>query len=204
MDKKTVFTIGREYGSGGREIGKRLADELQIPFYDKELISLAAQEGDINEEVLRAVDERAANSLLYSMVIGAYPMGAPHSGRIPELPLNDKLFILQCGIIKKPAQKGSCVIVGRCADYVLKDDPNCVKVFIHADMQNRAGRIKKLHSLTDKKAEDLIIKTDKKRKSYYNYYSGLSWGKAGNYDITLNSGIGLDRCVEILKMFYNI
>lgn len=199
MEKKTVITIGREFGSGGREIGEKLAKMLGIPFYDKELISLAAKESGISKEIFEAVDEQATNSLLYSMVVGAYSLGSRVS-TISEMSLNDKLFLVQSNIIKKIAQRGACVIVGRCADYVLRESPQCLNVFIYGEMPQKIARIEKLYQLPAKKAEEIIIKSDKRRKSYYNYYTGLKWGRVENYDLCLNSStLGTDGCAELLS-----
>lgn len=199
MEKKTVITIGREFGSGGREIGEKLAKTLGIPFYDKELISLAAKESGMSKEIFEAVDEQATNSLLYSMVVGAYALGSRVS-TISEMSLNDKLFLIQSNIIKKIAQRGACVIVGRCADYVLRESPQCLNVFIYGEMPQKIERIEKLYQLPAKKAEEIIIKSDKRRKSYYNYYTGLKWGRVENYDLCLNSStLGTDGCAELLS-----
>lgn len=198
MEKKLVITIGREFGSGGKEIGEKLAKKLGIPFYDKELISLAAKESGMSREIFEAVDEQATNSLLYSMVVGAYSLGSRVS-TISEMSLNDKLFLIQSNIIKKLALTEPCVIVGRCADYVLKEKANCLNTFIYGNMPQKIARIERLYNLPAKKAEDIIIKNDKKRKSYYNYYTGLKWGRIENYDICLNSSkLGIDGCVELL------
>ncbi len=199
---KTVITIGRQYGSGGREIGEKLAKALDIPFYDKELVTLAAQNSDLHKDVLREIDERATNSLLYSLVTGNAMRGV-NSPIYYEMPINDKLFIAQSEIIKDIAKKGSCVIVGRCADYVLDDCniPN-VNVFIHANMPFKIGRIQKEADLSPEKAKDKIVKTEKRRKTYYNYYTNREWGKPDNYDICINSSkLGIDMAVELLKNF---
>lgn len=198
MKKVPVITIGREFGSAGREIGKSLAQKLDIPFYDKELISLAAKESGMSREIFETVDEQATNSLLYSMVVGAYALGS-RVNTISEMSLNDKLFIIQSNIIKKIAKENPCVIVGRCANYVLKETPHCLHAFIYGDMPEKIARIETLYQVPAKKAEEMISKSDKKRKSYYNYYTGLKWGRTGNYDICLNSSkLGVDTCVDLL------
>lgn len=202
---KTVITIGRQYGSGGREIGEKLAKALDIPFYDKELVTLAAQNSDLHKDVLREIDERATNSLLYSLVTGNAMRGV-NSPIYYEMPINDKLFIAQSEIIKDISKKGSCVIVGRCADYVLEDcNVPVVNVFIHADMPFKIGRIQKENDLSPEKAKDKIVKTEKRRKTYYNYYTNREWGKLDNYDICINSSkLGIDMAVELLKNFVNM
>lgn len=204
MSKNTIVTIGREFGSGGREIGKKLAEQLNIPFYDKELINLAAKESGMSPEVFEAADEQATNSLLYSMSVGAFSLGN-HITNIADMPVNDKLFLLQCNIIKKIAQKSSCVIVGRCAYYVLQGRANCLNVFIRGDMPQKIERIGTLYNMPPKKAEEVILKTDKRRKNYYNYYTGLKWGRMENYDLILNSSqFGIDNCVKILQTLFEL
>lgn len=194
MNTNTIITIGRQYGSGGRLIGKQLAEELGVPFYDKELLTVASKESGINEELFVTHDEKPTNSFLYSLVMGSY------NGT--ELPLNHKLFLAQFDAIKKVASAGPCVIVGRCADYALEDFPNCINVFICADMQHRIERVTKLYNVAPEKAEDTIIKTDKKRAKYYSFYSNKKWGEASNYDLTFDSGlIGIDNCVKLIKEF---
>ncbi len=194
MNTNTIITIGRQYGSGGRLIGKQLAEELGVPFYDKELLTVASKESGINEELFVTHDEKPTNSFLYSLVMGSY------NGT--ELPLNHKLFLAQFDAIKKVASEGPCVIVGRCADYALEDFPNCINVFICADMQHRIERVTKLYNVAPEKAEDTIIKTDKKRAKYYSFYSNKKWGEASNYDLTFDSGlIGIDNCVKLIKEF---
>ena len=136
MAKKLIITIARQYGSGGREIGERVAKLLDIPMYDKELIKDAAAKGSLNEEVLRTTDESAANSLLYTLAMGSNVLGATMQFGY-KMPLNDKLFILQSEIIREYASEGSCVIIGRCADYVLRDEENVLKIFIYSDISNR-------------------------------------------------------------------
>ena len=172
--KDIIVTIGRQYGSGGRQVGKLLAQRMGVPFYDKELLTEAAKSSGFCEEIFHENDEKPAGSFLYSLVMGANGTDA--------LPLNNKLFLAQFDTIKEIASKGSCVIIGRCADYALEDDPFAVSVWIKASLDERIKRIKKLYELNDSKAADLIQKTDKKRASYYNYYSSKKWGEAKSYD----------------------
>lgn len=199
MSKKVIITIARQYGSGGREIGKRLAEELKIPFYDKEIIKLAAEESGISHELFENADEKPTDSFLYALAMGAYTFG---NGMVAsnELSLNDQLFVIQTKIIRKIAAESSCVIVGRCADYLLKEDNDVMSIFVHAQLLDRIKRVSTIQNLPENKAKDLILKTDKKRASYCNYYSSLKWGVASNYDICLNSAsVGIDTSVEILK-----
>lgn len=189
-----IITIGRQYGSGGKEIGEKLAREFGIPFYDKELLTEAAKNSGISEEIFEMNDEKPASSFLYSLVAGGYGN--------ETTPINHKLFLAQFETIKEIAQKGSCVILGRCADYALEENPNTVNVFIHADINTRIARGIEYYNLEANKAENIILKTDKKRSSYYYYYTGKRWGQADSYDLSINSGkIGIDNSVKLIKHF---
>lgn len=181
-----VITIARQFGSGGHEVGERIAEKLKLPFFDKELIAMAAKKSGFSEEVFADVDEKATSSLLYSMVMGSYAYGGRVAG-INEMPINDKLFIIQSDIIKKAASEGPCVIIGRCADYILKDYENCLNVFIHADKAQRIERILEKNLSEKKKASDYITKKDKQRANYYNFYSNERWDDLFNYDLTIDT-----------------
>jgi cytidylate kinase len=199
-----IITIGRQFGSGGRAIGEMLAKKLGVPFYDKELISIAAKESGISPEVFEGVDEKAANSLLYSLSMGMYSFGSGFSA-MGDLPVNDKLYLLQHKIIKEIAEKESCVIVGRCADYVLRDNPNCINVFIYADMEYRKREAVKRHGIDESRAEHIINKTDKSRANYYSFYSGQKWGMAENYDLCVNAAkLGEEKIVELIISYLNM
>lgn len=201
MAKKLVITIARQYGSGGREIGERTAKLLGIPLYDKELITDAAANGNLSEDVLKNVDESAANSLLYTLAMGSNIMG--HNAFGYKMPINDKLFILQSDIIKKYASEESCVIIGRCADYVLKDEKNVLRLFIYGDIEHRKARIAERHpEIKSNQVIDVINKTDKRRASYYNFYTGNKWGKYDNYDMAINSStLGIEESAEFIAAF---
>ena len=197
MDKY-IITIGRQFGSGGRSIGQKIAEKLDINFYDKELISIAAKESGTDPEIFKDVDEKAANSLLYSLSTGMYGFGSGFSA-MGDLPVNDKLYLLQHKIIKEIAEKESCVIVGRCADYVLRENPNCVNIFIYADMAFRKEQSVKKHGIDEARAEHIINKTDKSRANYYSFYSGQKWGMAENYDLCINSSkLSEDKIVDLI------
>ena len=199
MAKKIIITIARQYGSGGREIGERVAKILGIPLYDKEIITDAAAKGSLDEDIIKKVDESAANSLLYTLAMGSNILGTTmHFGY--KMPLNDKLFILQSEVIKEYAKEGSCVIIGRCADYVLRDEPNILRLFIHGDLDHRQKRVAERHpELKATQIIDVINKTDKRRSSYYNFYTGNKWGKFDNYDMTINSStLGLEHTAQAI------
>ncbi len=201
---KSIITISREFGSGGREIGKNLANQLGIPFYDKELLELASKESGICKELFVSHDESYTNSLLYSLVMGAYPV-SPDGKINPEMPLNHRIFLAQFETIKKIAEEGPCIIVGRCADYILKDNDNVINFFIMGNMPQKKRRILERYDIEKNKVEDFIRKTDKRRANYYNYYSDMKWGEAKNYDLCINSSkTGLDGAVELMKAYINI
>lgn len=199
MSKKILITIARQFGSGGREIGERVAKILDIPLIDKELIKDAASNGELSEEVIKSADESAANSLLYTLAMGSNVLGTTmHFGY--KMPINDKLFILQSDAIKQYASKGSCVIIGRCADYVLRDEPSLFRIFIYGDLDHRKERVKERHpELKSSQVIDVINKTDKRRASYYNFYTGNKWGKYDNYDMAINSStFGVEETAELI------
>ena len=179
----TIITIARQFGSGGREIGHKIAKILGVKCYDRDLITLAAEKSGLSEEALHHADEKAASSLLYTLVMSSnmYHSNVDHF----NVPINDKLFCVQSEIIREIAQNESCVIVGRCADYVLSEHPRVVRVFLYSDFENRVKRICEEESISEADARERIIKTDKRRANYYNYYSGQKWGKVDNYDLAL-------------------
>ena len=154
----TIITIGRQFGSGGHVIGERLAKELGIPFYDKELLERAAKESGLCKEIFENQDERPTNSFLYSLVMDSYSYGY-NSSVINDMPINQKVFLAQFESIRSLAKEGPCVIIGRCADYALEDDPNLLSVFIHADLNQRVSRIAQLYDISDNKAKDRIKRT---------------------------------------------
>ena len=199
MDKKIIITIARQYGSGGREIGELVAKKLGIPLYDKELITEAANRGSLDEKVTKLVDESAANSLLYTLAMGSNVLGTTmHFGY--KMPLNDKLFILQSEVIKEYAKEESCVIIGRCADYVLRDEEKLLRIFVYGDLDHRQARVAERHpELKSGQIIDVINKTDKRRSSYYNFYTGNKWGKYDNYDIAINSStLGIEGSAKLI------
>lgn len=198
MENK-IYTIGREYGSGGKEVGEKLAEKLGIKLYDKELLQQAAKESGFCEEIFENHDEKPTNSFLYSLVMDTYSTGSYSSAPFLDMPLNHKVFLAQFDTIKKIADQESCVIVGRCADYALASHPDCINVFIHADLDDRIKRVSKRMNITEQKAKDMVQKQDKQRASYYNYYTCKKWGEAKSYDLTLNaSKLSIDDCVEMI------
>ena len=204
MSYNNIITITRQFGSGGHDIGEALAKKLGIPFYDKELISIAAKESGICPEVFEAVDEKATNSLLYSLSVGLYSFGSGFTNT-GELPVNDRLYILQHKIIKELAEKENFVVVGRCADYILKDKVNVVKVFIYADLETRINRAIERNDIENDRAKQAVIKADKNRANYYSFYSGKKWGQPQNYDLCINStDLSTEQAVDLILSYLDI
>lgn len=191
--KTRIITISREFGSGGRTIGKRVAEELGIPCYDSELIQKIAEESGFDEHYIKDAGEYAPSGFLAS-AFTQRTFGPTNE---------DYLWEIQCKIITELAEKESCVIVGRCADYILRDKADCLKVFIHADMAFRAARIVNVYGEREESPEQRLKDKDKRRAAYHRFYTNMKWGHAQNYHITLDSGVlGLDTCVSIIKSLY--
>ena len=204
MTGHKIITIGREFGSGGHEIGQKLADRLGIPLYDNRLVSMAAEELGVKTEDAERVDESSLNTFVtgYTVTPGMYTEFINAASYLPSF--DTEVYRKQAEIIKCLAEKGPCVIVGRCADYVLKDRGNCINVFICADKADRKKRIMELYGLNERKAADRIRKTDKERRYYYEVHTGQDWGSIRSHQMLFNvSMLGIDRIVEILAMMYN-
>lgn len=182
----TIITIGRQFGSAGREIGELISKELGIKLYDKEMLKIAAKESGLCEEFFEKHDEKPTNSFLYSLVMDTYAMNYS-SNAFSDMPINHKVFLAQYNAIKKIADEESCVLIGRCADYALDEYENCCRIFIHAEMNKKIKRISHKYNISNNKAKEMILKTDKKRASYYNYYTNKKWGDALSYDLTIDS-----------------
>ena len=201
MKTNTIITIGRQYGSAGREIGYKIAEDFGIKLYDKEMLARAAKESGICEEIFETHDEKPTNSFLYSLVMDTYSMGYTGS-TYNDMPINHKVFLAQFDAIKKIADEGPCILVGRCADYALESYENMVSVFIHADMDARISRISRIYDLPANKAKDRIVKADKKRASYYNYYTNKRWGDADSYELCLNSSkLGIEGTAKAIEQY---
>ena len=201
MANNTIITIGRQYGSGGHDIGKQLAEELNVPFYDKALLERAAKDSGLCQEIFENHDEKPTNSFLYSLVMDTYSFGYNASSFV-DMPISHKVFLAQFDTIKKIADEGPCVIVGRCADYALADYKNCINLFIFGDDDVKTKRIMARYDLTEAKAKEMITKKDKQRQSYYNYYSSKKWGRADSYDLCINSSIlGIEGTVKLIIQY---
>ncbi len=197
----TVITIGRQFGSAGKEIGEKVAANFGIKYYNKELLSRAAKESGFCQEMLENHDERPTSSFLYNLVMDTYSFGY-NASHFVDMPISHKVFLAQFDTIKKIAQEGACVIVGRCADYALSEMKNCVHIFIYADEETKIQRVMKQYDLDAAKAKDMCIKKDKQRQSYYNYYSSKKWGRADSYDLCINSSVlGVDGSVKLITQY---
>ena len=190
MTEHRIITIGREFGSGGHEIGNLLATRLDIPLYDNNLIRMVAEKLDIREETARAVDETTLNSFLAGFIFEPIEESSRLNGTEYVPPLTQQVYELQCDIIRKLAERGPCIIVGRCADFVLRDHKNCINVFICADWEDRVERIAKKYDISQRKAADKIKKMDRERRNYYESHTGQEWGSIDSHHRT---GVGQHR-----------
>ena len=205
MMEHTLITIGRQFGSGGHEVGNRLAERLDIPLYDHNLLRMAARELGVSDEDVAKVDETMLGRFLSGYVAGSGEYTAFMSGEEAGRPLSDRLFEAQSELIRRLAQRGPGIFVGRCADYVLKENPNVVSVFIHADKKFCLERALERNSMTEKEMQKYIEKTDRFRGDFYRYHTGNEWADARNYDLCLNSGkLGFQKCVEEIKSYIKI
>lgn len=202
--EKVIITIARQYGSGGKTIGQMLAKDMGIPFYNREILRMASDDSGIREELFNRADERLRNNPLFGASKKVYKgeLISPDSG---DFVSDENLFNYQAKVIKDLAEKGSCVIVGRCADFVLKDRDDVVSVFIHAPKEYCMARAMERNDMTEKEMEKFIAKTDKYRGDFYHYYTGNIWSDARNYDLCLNSAkLGFEKCVEEIKAYIDV
>lgn len=201
MTTSTIYTFEREFASGGHIVGERLAAKLGIPFYDSQIVDLAAKSAGVNRKLFEGYDEKPTNSFLYSLVMGTYTTMNPVS-QTPSLNISDRLFAEETEIIRAAADKGPCVIVGRCSSYILRDRPNVVRTFITADLKARVEHAINDLAMSPNRIEDELCKRDKKRSNYFNYYSGQKWENASSYDITIStSKVGYDGAVDMILAF---
>jgi cytidylate kinase len=200
MIEKFVVNIGRQLGSGGRTIGEKLAKELDIAYYDKELIQIASKESGLGKEFFEKVDEKAGHSLIGGLL--GLRTNTTNEVFSKNYLCNETFFEIQSNVIRKLAEEKSCLFVGRCADYILRDYPRCVNVFISAEMDDRIKRVMNYQQISEEKAYNLIEKFDKKRAEYYNYYSNKIWGAANSYHLCINSSVlGIDDTVSFIRRF---
>lgn len=203
MGKKIVITLARQYGCGGRTVSRMVAEKLGLNYYDKDLINLAAERNGVDSEFYKHFDEKAGVKFA-----SMFSMSSPNSYFIPvynDIQINDKLFYTQADIIKKAAEESSCIIVGRCADYVLRDMPNVINIFLHANLECRKKRLVEKYGVTDKNIDKVIAKADKQRAAYYNTYTDLEWGDVKNYNLTINtSHLTLEQVADIIVTYVKV
>ncbi len=201
---KTRITIGRQFGSSGHEIGRKVAEKLGIPCYDKEIITATAKNSGFCEEMIENHDERPTSSFLYNLVMDTYSFGYNNSAYV-DMPISQKVFLAQFNAIKDLADEGPCVIVGRCADYALADRHDTLNIFIFGNEDAKIKTImNRFPELNEGKARDMMVKKDKQRQSYYNYYSSKKWGRADTYDLCINSStLGVDGTVDLICQYVN-
>ena len=202
MNEKYVINIGRQLGSGGKEIGEKLAERLQIDFYDKELINLASEESGLCKEFFEKADEKASQGIIGGLFGMRFPFISEGAMPGTNCLSNDALFKVQSDVIRRLASEKSCLFVGRCADYILREHTRCVNVFISASKKDRISRLCRMHDISEETAEAMIEKADKKRSEYYNYYSYKTWGAAATYHLCIDSSsLGVEGTVEFVKEF---
>ena len=197
--KNFVITIGRQYGSGGREVGRQVAEKLGVPFYDKEIITASVKETGLDAKIFEEMEERVTPSFLYSLAVGTFTPSALADTNY--FSLNDRVNAIQADTIKRLADESSCVIVGRAADDILANQADCFNVFVHADLEERIRRASEEYGIMGDRdeVEEVILKTDKRRSNYYNYVSGKKWSAVSNYHLALDSQrLGIDGCVELI------
>jgi cytidylate kinase len=201
MEEKYIISIGRQLGSGGREIAKKLGERLNIPVYDKKLLEVAAKETGIDASIFENADEKESNPFMRGVfvlkgIMNSYPIGA---GSCMD---GDRLFEMQSEVMRNIVANESCIIIGRCAEYVLRDHPHIHSIFITADMCDRIRRIMENDGINEQKAKEIAEKGDKKRRAYHDYYANSGWGIAETYDLCINSSrVGIDGCVDIIQQF---
>lgn len=201
MRMKKVITITRQYGSGGREIGRKLAEAYGIPFYDNEIISRAAKDTGFAEAAFERAEDKASNSLLYSIAMGMNVFSSQDVG-FSGLSLDDRIFLAQSKVIRNVAAEGPCVIVGKCADYILREQENVVNLFIRASLDFRIRRAVEVEGISQEKSAEAVMKKDKSRANYYKYHSGERWDNVLNYDMAICSDLcGIDGTVACLKAY---
>ena len=186
-----IITIAREYGSGGRLIAQKVAEKVGLFYYDNEVIDLAAKEMGMDVDAIRKVSEQKSSSFMYTMSSAAF-----------SLPLNDQVFVMQSKIIRHLANHDSCIIVNGCADYILEDYDDVLTIFIHAPLESRIHRVKEVYKEQHDDYKKYVMKRDKGRSNYYNYYTTKKWGHLKNFDLTINSDLGIERVAQIVADIY--
>lgn len=201
---KCIITISRNYGAGAGEIGRRLAADLNIPFYDKEILHLASKSSGVDPAVLEENDERPGGKMLYRIIKSLKPPISDTDSDDPFIS-DEKTFRYESAIIRQLAQEQSCIIIGRCADYLLKDHPNTARIFIHASQEYRIERMSRILQLSNNETLKILKKKDRMRQAYYNYFTGGQWQNSLNYDLTIDTEVlGIEKSVQLIKDYLKI
>ena len=204
MAGNLIIAINRQYGSGGKEVGTKLAKALNIPIYDQEIPEMTAKKSGIRKDYFEKVDEKPTDSFLYALAMNTFSMGGAMNPFDNTLS-SDRLFNIQAEVVKDIAKQGPCVMIGRCSEYILRDEEKCVSVYICSPMEKRIQRIMRLYNLSEKEATKVINSTDKKRESYYGYYAGKDWTACASYDLSIDTGaLGIDNAVELIKKYIDL
>lgn len=200
--KKTIVAISRAYGAHGTTVGAKLAAKLGVPMFDKKIIDLASEKSGLSPEYIGKLEENITGSFLFNLASGAYNMHGFHGGYNYEMPMTYTAFTAQANAIQEIAKKGSSVIIGRCSDYLLREDPDCIKVFLYAEPQDRLEQCKAEFNLDDKAAEQQLRKFDRNRSNYYKNFTGENWGHVYAHDLSLNTTkVGIDGAVELIMEY---
>ena len=204
MSDNLIIAINRQYGSGGKEIGTLLAKELGIPIYDQEIPELASKKSGIRKDYFEKVDEKPTDSFLYALAMNTFSMNGTVNPFDHALS-SDRLFNIQAETVQGLAKKSSCVIIGRCAEYILRDEPKLVSVYVCGQMEKRVECICRMYQLSEKEAQKMIMSIDKKRDSYYGYYAGKDWRACASYNLSLDSGVlGTEKTKEMIKKYIEV
>lgn len=204
MAEHLIVTLNRQFGSGGKEVGSILAKSLGIPLYDSEITELASQKSGIRKEYFDKADEKPTDSFLYALAMNTFSM---NNGMNPldNTLSNDRLFNVQADVIRDLAQKESFVLIGRCGEYILRDEPGCIRIYIHGPMEARIKRIMRIYKMTEKEAQKKINAMDKRRESYYGYYAGKEWSSCNSYDLSIDTSVlGTEKAAELIKKYIEL
>ena len=197
MSTSPIITISREFGSGGRRIGELVAERLGIPFYDRALVQMAAQDTGFSEEFVDQAERRITSSFLFNLAVTGFY--AERTTGVDTVAPQDTIYFAQSKVIRELAAQGPCVIVGRCADYVLRENPHCLNVFVYADLDSKLQRAVGEYGVEEKKASRILADRDRSRAIYYNHYTERKWGSRSNYQLMLHSGaLGLSQCADLI------
>lgn len=204
MKGNLIIALNRQYGSGGKEVGVKLAKSLGIKIYDSEIPELAAKKSGIRKDYFEKVDEKPTDSFLYALAMNTFSMTSTMNPLDHALS-NDRLFNIQAEVIRELAAKESFVLVGRCGEYILRDEPNCIRIYICAPIEKRVERISKLYNISEKEALKKINSADKKRESYYGYYAGKDWSACSSYELSVDTSVlGTDKAAQLIKNYIEL